>query len=36
MVDWRAVTVGFGVGLVISVFGLALPVIGQIGGALRS
>ena len=34
MVDWRAVTAGFGVGLVISVLGLALPVIGQIGGGL--
>ena len=34
MVDWRAVTIGFVVGLVISVLGLALPVIGQIGGGL--
>lgn len=34
MVDWRAVTIGFGVALVIGVLGLALPIVGQIGGGL--
>lgn len=34
MVDWRAATIGFVVGLAISVVGLGLPVIGQIGGGL--
>lgn len=32
--EWRAVTIGFGIALVIGVLGLALPVIGQIGGGL--
>lgn len=34
MVRWTAVVTGFVVGLLISVLGLALPVIGQIGGGL--
>ena len=34
MTDWRAVGVGFIVGLVIATVGLALPIIGQIGGGL--
>jgi len=32
MTDWRAVGIGFIVGLVIATVGLALPIIGQIGG----
>lgn len=34
MVRWMAVVSGFVVGLFVSVLGLALPVIGQIGGGL--
>jgi hypothetical protein len=34
MVDWRAVLTGFAAGLVISIIGLGLPIIGQIGGGL--
>ena len=34
MTDWRAIGVGFLVGLTVAVVGLALPIIGQIGGGL--
>ena len=36
MTDWRAIGIGFIVGLTVAVVGLALPIIGQIGGGLGS
>ena len=34
MVNWRAVTIGFVIGLLVAIVGFALPVIGQIGAGL--